>query len=51
MDSVNSFLILASEPLEIALFEIELEGKLSPTGNPKARLQLVREISMMDLGR
>lgn len=51
MDSVNSFLILASEPLEIILFEVDVQGKLDPTGNPKARLQLVREISMMDLGR
>jgi hypothetical protein len=72
MDCVGSHILLASQPLEIALFEVSisvrvlclpfmgyiinrsyglnvLQGQLVPSGNPKASLQLVREISMMDM--
>ncbi|GAX78137.1 hypothetical protein CEUSTIGMA_g5579.t1 [Chlamydomonas eustigma] len=50
MDCVGSHILLASQPLEIALFEVSITGKLSPSSSPKASLQLVREISMMHVG-
>ncbi|KAG1677057.1 hypothetical protein FOA52_001227 [Chlamydomonas sp. UWO 241] len=51
MDCVGSHILLASDPLEIAMFEVTITGQLQPRGNPKATLQLVREISMLDVGK
>jgi hypothetical protein len=43
--------LIASEPLEIALYEVTVRGQLTPLGKPTASLQLVREVSMLDVGR
>lgn len=51
MDCVGNFVLIASEPLEIALLEVNLKGPLVPSANPKAELVLVREISMLNVGR
>ncbi|GLC73770.1 hypothetical protein PLESTF_001417100 [Pleodorina starrii] len=51
MDCLGSHILLASEPLEITLLEVSLHGDLSPTGNPRATITSLREISMFDVGR
>ncbi|GIL70747.1 hypothetical protein Vretifemale_1461 [Volvox reticuliferus] len=51
MDCLGSHILLASEPLEITLLEVSLHGELSPTGNPRATITMLREISMFDVGR
>ncbi|GFR46890.1 hypothetical protein Agub_g8533, partial [Astrephomene gubernaculifera] len=51
MDCLGSHILLASEPLEISLLEVTLLGELAPTGNPRASIQTLRQISMFDVGR
>lgn len=51
MDCVGSTILVAMEPLEITLYEVEIHGALSPTASPKASLSVSRRISMLDVGR
>ncbi|KXZ55895.1 hypothetical protein GPECTOR_2g1446 [Gonium pectorale] len=51
MDCLGSHILLASEPLEITLLEVTVHGELSPTGDPRATISTLRQISMVDVGR
>lgn len=51
VDCVGSTILVAMEPLEITLFEVEVVGALNPNSTPKATLSVSRQISMLDVGR
>ncbi|KAL6757945.1 hypothetical protein V8C86DRAFT_1595659 [Haematococcus lacustris] len=51
LDCACGHVLIASRPLDIAVYAVTLKGHMSPSGKPTASLQLVREVSMLDVGK
>jgi hypothetical protein len=51
MDCAGSHILLASEPLELALLEVQVTGDVTPLDRPRARVSLARELSIASFGR
>ncbi len=51
MDCAGSHVLLASEPLELAVLEVEVSGGLSPLDQASVKMSLVRELSIASFGR
>lgn len=51
MDAIGDYLLLAYAPLEVMVIRVNVLGPLTPSGNPTAKLTIVRELSIMSLGQ
>lgn len=49
IDSIDNYILVASRPLEVLVLEVSIEGVLELSGNPKATLTPVRELSIMTM--
>ena len=51
LDVLGTFVVVASEPLDIQVLRVDLTGKLTPLGTPRASFTVVRKLSIMSVGQ
>ena len=51
LDALGSYVLVAFAPLELTLLHVVMTGALSPNGTPTAKIQTVRELSIMSVGQ
>ncbi|GMH38535.1 hypothetical protein BSKO_06419 [Bryopsis sp. KO-2023] len=49
LDCLDKYILVASRPLDVLVLEVAIEGELELSGNPKAILTPVRELSIMSM--
>jgi len=47
MDASGDFILMATPPMDLTMYRIEIQGELSPTSLPQVQLVPVRELSIM----
>ena len=51
LDALGSYVLVAFAPLELTLMHVAMTGALSPNSKPTAKIQVVRELSIMSVGQ